>query len=122
MLQVRFVTMPSIGVARLIVYTGSFHSPPKASAGHDHFVDPDSPNIPPPIPAWSAALNRVQNDSPSAEPRELLSGYYVPHPMTFAEAGSLARYLETWLTIRPLYLQHLLPLRLKFLVLPLLRK
>ena len=27
--------------------------------------------------------------------------------MTFAEAGSLARYLETWLTIRPLYLQHL---------------
>lgn len=91
----------------LTLHLGSFHTPPKASAGPDQFVDPDSPYIPPPIPVWSAALNRVQNDSPREKSKDMLAGYYVPHPMTFATAGSLARYLETWLTIRPRYLQHL---------------
>ncbi|TFY56740.1 hypothetical protein EVJ58_g7450, partial [Rhodofomes roseus] len=89
------------------VPTGVVHTPPKAEAGRDHFIDPDNALIPPPITQWSNALSHVQNDPTRVSKDCLPSGHYVPNPATFASAKSLARYLETWLTIRPAYLQYL---------------
>ncbi|KAH9907636.1 uncharacterized protein B0H18DRAFT_591557 [Fomitopsis serialis] len=87
--------------------TGSTHTPPTPKAGRDHFVDADSSLIPPPITQWSKALERVQNDPARLSKDRLPSGHYCPNPATFATANSLARFLETWLTIRPAWLAHM---------------
>ncbi|KAH9920765.1 uncharacterized protein B0H18DRAFT_956901 [Fomitopsis serialis] len=87
--------------------TDAKHTPPKAKAGRDHFVDPEHPLIPPPISQWANTLTRVQNDPTRLQRDRIPGGYYCPNPASFATASSLTRFLETWLTIRPAWLAHM---------------
>lgn len=81
-------------------------NPAALPGGRSKFDDPESPYLPPAIPAWKKALENVNVDEAQFSYKELIPtdlGYVFPEPATFMSIQSPERqkaFFQTWLKYR----------------------
>jgi hypothetical protein len=80
------------------------------TGGRNKFSTLDSPYAPYPIPAWSAALQAV-DQSPSnfveaSKTMQSYGHYAFPDPGLFIHPTSAAKYIESWLRVRDAWLMR----------------
>ena len=69
---------------------------------HDKFSPLDSPYTPYPIPAWSAALQAV-DQSPSHLIEAYGGQYIFPDPGLFIHPATAGKYIRSWLQVREVW-------------------
>lgn len=81
------------------------------TAGRDKFLPLNSPYAPYPIPAWSAALQAVdQSPSNLVEASKTMGhyGHYVfPDPGLLIHPATAAKYIESWLRVRDVWFMRM---------------
>ena len=65
----------------------------------------DSPYTPYPIPAWSTALQAI-DQSPSHLIKAYNGCYAFPDPGLFIHPATAGKYIESWLRVRDIWLMH----------------
>lgn len=84
--------------------------PARASAGRDKFADPDSPLLPPVVPAWADALKAIDQSPQRIKEGVQKKVYALPEPALFVMPSNDQKkisYLMTWIRSRTAWIWHL---------------